>query len=137
MDDAVVLDKLDTLQRCVERIKKKTPLDAASLTRDIDAQDIIAVNLERAVQACVDIAARLVAAHNRPSPETMAASFDSLSELGLLPPALAVKMKKVVGFRNIAVHAYKQIDWTIVYYLITQRLDDFNLFSKHVIDIRR
>jgi uncharacterized protein YutE (UPF0331/DUF86 family) len=46
-------------------------------------------------------------------------------------------MKKVVGFRNIAVHAYKQIDWTIVYYLITQRLDDFNLFSKHVIDIRR
>jgi hypothetical protein len=49
--------KLESLRRCVERIAAKTPSSADQLTRDPDLQDIIALNLQRCVQLCVDLAA--------------------------------------------------------------------------------
>ena len=37
-----------------------------------------------------------------------------------------------VGFRNIAVHAYQQIDWQIVYQIITGKLDDFKKIAQEI-----
>jgi uncharacterized protein YutE (UPF0331/DUF86 family) len=135
MDDPVVLDKLDTVQRCMKRIREKTSADAAAFSEDVDAQDIISVNLERAVQACVDIAARVLATQNKPAPETMAAAFDELCRLDVVPESLSRNMKKAVGFRNMAVHAYKKIDWKLVYFFIATRLDDFKEFANCILKI--
>jgi uncharacterized protein YutE (UPF0331/DUF86 family) len=135
MDDTIILSKLDSLQRCIERIEKKTPASADLLKEDIDTQDIVAVNLERAVQACVDVAARMLALKNSPPPDSMADSFACLHRMGLIPERLAEHMVKAVGFRNIAVHAYKQINWSIVYSLITTRLVDFRAFARHVLSV--
>lgn len=41
-------------------------------------------------------------------------------------------MRKAVGFRNIAVHAYDSIDWEIVYSIATERLQDFKEFARTV-----
>lgn len=41
-------------------------------------------------------------------------------------------MNKAVGFRNIAVHAYQEINWEIVYAVITKRLVDFVEFARAV-----
>lgn len=49
MDHDVIARKLDSLSRCVIRIESKRPADARELVSDIDLQDIISVNLERAV----------------------------------------------------------------------------------------
>lgn len=38
---------------------------------------------------------------------------------------LALRMAKVVGFRNIAVHACDSIDWNIVFAIATGHLRDF------------
>jgi len=46
-----------------------------------------------------------------------------------LPAELADRMKKAVGFRNISVHRYQNIDWSIVYSIVTERLDDFSAFA--------
>jgi len=43
-------------------------------------------------------------------------------------------MKMVVGFRNILVHDYLEIDNKIVY-LSLQHLDDFGEFAKHVYNL--
>ncbi len=133
MKDDVILSKLDTLQRCVERIERKTPAGAELLVGDVDAQDILSINLERAVQACVDVAARILAARNQPPPETMSAAFDELFRLGVLSEPVATQMSRAVGFRNIAVHAYKRIDWTRVYLLVTTRLGDFRAFARCIL----
>jgi len=37
-----------------------------------------------------------------------------------------------VGFRNIAVHAYRTIDWNIVFDIIQNRLTDFREFARAV-----
>jgi uncharacterized protein YutE (UPF0331/DUF86 family) len=130
----ILLTKLDALQRCLERVKAKTPESADILQKDLDRQDIIALNLERAVQSCVDIAAHVIAQQNVPAPGTMAESFARLQELGAITEHTATRMKNAVGFRNISVHEYQKIDWTIVYRLITEHLEDFKDFSRQVLE---
>jgi len=134
MDETVVLSKLDSLRRCVARIRAKTPASAAVLLEDYDLQDIITVNLERAVQICVDIAAHILAGRDLPAPDSMAASFGQLCMQDLIPEELAARLTKAVGFRNVAVHAYQAIDWDIVFSIITERLQDFSDFARHVTD---
>jgi len=43
----------------------------------------------------------------------MAESFETLHSQGVLSDELTLRMKKAVGFRNIAVHAYQEINWEI------------------------
>lgn len=62
----------------------------------------------------------------------MADNFAILQEANVITPALAERMMKAVGFRNIAVHSYQTIDWNIVYQICTRHLDDFRQFAKAI-----
>jgi uncharacterized protein YutE (UPF0331/DUF86 family) len=135
MDETVILAKLDSLSRCISRIRTKTPESAEALINDLDRQDIISINLERAVQTCVDIAAHILSDSNTPAPSTMADGIDLLCKQSIIPEDLANRLKKAVGFRNISVHTYQAIDWSIVYSIITKRLDDFSTFAHHITKI--
>lgn len=132
MDRDIVQAKLESLRRCVERIASKTPSSADQLVHDPDLQDIIALNLQRAVQLCVDLAAHVVAATSSKAPSSMADNFALLKEANVITPVLADRMTKAVGFRNIAVHSYHTIDWNIVYRICSRHLDDFRQFAQAI-----
>ena len=134
MDREVIEQKLESLRRCLIRIGEKCPAAPDVLATDADAQDIVALNLTRAVQICVDIGAHLIAGKEMPSPETMGRTFDVLADLGYISPVLALRLKKAVGFRNIAVHNYEAIDWHIVHAIATRNLSDFSDFAKAVVE---
>lgn len=89
MDREVIEQKLESLRRCLQRIKEKCPPSAEILTRDLDAQDILSLNLSRAVQRCVDIGAHIIAGKNVSPPATMGQTFDVLAELGIISEELA------------------------------------------------
>lgn len=132
MDREVVEQKLESLRRCLQRIEAKCPADAATLIADYDLQDIVSLNLSRAVQLCVDIGAHLIAGTALPPPDTMGQTFDRLVQMGVIQQALALNLKKAVGFRNIAVHNYGAIDWHIVHDIAKKRLSGFSEFAKAV-----
>ncbi len=133
MDREVIAEKLESLRRCYQRIQEKCPPSAEHLVSDIDVQDILTLNLTRAVQLCVDLAAHLVAGTNAVPPATMGQAFDVLADMGMISCDLAQRMKHAVGFRNIAVHNYEAINWHIVYAIATCHLDDFKEFSGAVV----
>ncbi|NOU09218.1 MAG: DUF86 domain-containing protein [Nitrospira sp.] len=132
MDRDLVETKLESLRRCIERIAGKTPSSVDQLVRDPDVQDIIALNLQRAVQLSVDIAAHLIAETDATPPSTMAENFGILQKLQIIDPVLAERLTKAVGFRNIAVHSYQAINWNVVYQICKHHLDDFRQFTKAV-----
>lgn len=134
MDRDVIEQKIESLRRCVERVRQKCPATADALAGDVDAQDIFALNWVCAVQLCVDIGAHLIAAKNNPAPDTMGQTFDVLAELDVIPPELAMRMKKAVGFRNIAVHNYEAIDWQIAHAIATRHMNDFTAFATAVVE---
>lgn len=133
MDRAVIEAKLESLRRCLMRIQGKCPAAPEVLAKDADAQDILALNLSRAVQLCVDVGAHVLAEADASTPGTMGQTFDLLAQLGYIAPDLAVRMKKAVGFRNIAIHNYETIDWAIVHSIATQRLEDFSDYAKAIV----
>ncbi|PIV88994.1 MAG: hypothetical protein COW48_02950 [Hydrogenophilales bacterium CG17_big_fil_post_rev_8_21_14_2_50_63_12] len=135
MDRQVIEQKLESLRRCLARVSGKCPADAETLERDVDAQDIIALNLTRAVQLSVDVAAHLIASREIPAPDTMGQAFDALANAGLINPELAARMRKAVGFRNIAIHSYNAIDWHIVHSICRRHLDDFRDFAACVLNL--
>ena len=134
MDRGVIEQKIESLRRCVARVHQKCPATADALANDVDAQDILTLNLTRAVQLCVDIGAHIIAARDNPAPDTMGQTFDVLAALGLISPELAVRMKKAVGFRNIAVHNYEAIDWQIAHAIATRHMEDFTAFAGAIAD---
>jgi len=133
MDKTVILNKLESLRRCIMRVQGKTPASSELLRQDFDLQDIIVLNLERAVQTCVDIGLHMIGDQEIPVPSTMAETFRGLNQVGILDVPTTERMIKAVGFRNTAVHAYQEMDWEIVYRISTEHLDDFRDFSRQVL----
>lgn len=132
MDRLIIARKLDSLRRCLARVRERCPADVATLAASADLQDIVVLNLSRAVQICVDLALHMLAGSEQPVPDTMGRAFDQLAQSGKISEELALRLRKAVGFRNIAVHNYSSIDWAIVHAIATQHLDDFDAFARQV-----
>jgi uncharacterized protein YutE (UPF0331/DUF86 family) len=132
MDRDLIERKLETLRRHVSRIESKRPITLAELEGDADLQDIVAMNLIQAVQTSVDIGMHIVSEGETKMPETMGEVFDGLAAMGVIPAELARRMKAAVGFRNVAVHAYGEMSWGIVFGICTNHLNDFQDFARQV-----
>lgn len=132
MDKLVLSQKLESLRRCLQRIEEKRPDQAETLIGDADLQDIIVLNLTRAVQICVDISSHIISQSNEPSPATMGDTFSTPEKLGVLDSATTSSLRRAVGFRNIAVHNYEAINWEIAHQICQKQLSDFQRFARHV-----
>lgn len=62
----------------------------------------------------------------------LAADFDLQAQAGLLNSELANRLRKAVGFRNIAVHNYENINWILVHSIVKNQLTDFLEFARVV-----
>lgn len=133
MNKELIYSKLDSLRRCIKRIEEKRPESIEKLSKDMDAQDIIVLNLERAVQQCVDIAAHLVVNSGLRAPSSMSEGFSALANAGILSEDSALRMRRAVGFRNVAVHEYREMNIAILYTIVTTHLNDFRDFSHAVV----
>lgn len=114
MDSYVLQTKLESLIRCVNRIKAQNISAVDELENDIDKQDVIILNLQRAVQICVDIGNHILLDFNSPTPSTMAETFRQMAKNNIISDSLSKDLGRAVGFRNIAVHQYEDIDCRIM-----------------------
>ncbi|SKA81787.1 type VII toxin-antitoxin system HepT family RNase toxin [Desulfobaculum bizertense] len=131
MDKEVVELKLLSLQRCIQRIKDKTPSDPEILSENFDLQDIIVLNLQRAVQISIDIATHILSDTSR-VPSSMSEAFLLLAKENIISKDMAENMSKSVGLRNIAVHEYTSLDWDIVHAVALHHVDDFVYFGREI-----
>ena len=124
MNSLVIVSKLESLRRCLDRITSKKPDTLNQLLEDIDMQDILALNLERSIQLCVDIANHILSSLDDAPAMSMAESFERLSENEIISVELAGNLRRAVGFRNLSVHAYDKIDWSLVWTNFESDLND-------------
>ena len=132
MDQLILAEKIESLRRCIQRIEDKKPDNINLLVQSLDLQDILVINLTRAVQLCVDIGSHIISTANKPSPQTMGEVFTTLNELHIITSDTCEHLKKSIGFRNIAVHNYEAINWEIVYAICQNSLQDFRRFAQEV-----
>lgn len=82
--------------------------------------------LQVAVEIVIDIAERIVSIENAGPAATAGEAIQKLVELGILRNM--EPYRKMVGFRNLIVHQYEQIDPEFLFTLVTERLGDFRRF---------
>jgi hypothetical protein len=60
VDSNLIPLKLESLRRSIQRVQSSCPMTVEDLRQDLDAQDIVTLNLTRAVQLAVDIGTHIV-----------------------------------------------------------------------------
>jgi uncharacterized protein YutE (UPF0331/DUF86 family) len=134
IDVEVVDARLRELSRRLRRVEAKAPASLKALAADEDLQDIIARNLEVAIQTSVDVAFHVCGAHGT-VPTTAAEAFSTLARLGLIEQRLAGRLQLAVGFRNVLVHEYTEVDWKIVMQAVRTGTRDLAGFGKAILQL--
>lgn len=130
MADDVLINKAAAIERAVRRVREEHDGDDRNLTDNQTRQDAIILNLQRACESSIDAAMHLVRVHRLGVPQETREAFVLLQEAQLLDAALAERMKKMVGFRNVAIHDYQKLNLQIVRRIVVDHLDDFLAFTR-------
>jgi uncharacterized protein YutE (UPF0331/DUF86 family) len=131
----VLLNKTQIIKRCVKRITDEYDNNRISLD-NYTKQDSIVLNIQRACEACIDLAMYIVSERNLGIPQNSRDAFELMFQNNLIDETMNSKMKAMVGFRNIAVHDYRSINLDIVQNIINKHLDDFKKFADIVVNMK-
>jgi uncharacterized protein YutE (UPF0331/DUF86 family) len=130
MTPDVALNKKESIERCIRQIRTyyATP-SSLSFEADFMKRDAIAANLQRAAEQAIDLANHIIRKGKLGLPKDSRDSFTILAGAGAISEELALKLKGMVGFRNILVHDYRELDLNIMKDVIEYRLDDLIRFT--------
>ncbi len=135
-NEAVIINKYESIQKCIKRIEEEYEGKIDNLY-DYRKLDPIVLNLQRACEAAIDIAMYIVANRKLGVPQTKKEAFIKLEENGLISKEVSTNMQKMIGFRNIAIHDYKQIDEEVLADVIQNHLTDLVEFAKEILNLKR
>jgi len=130
--DDVVLNKVATIERCLVRVREEYRDDPARLD-DQTIQDALVLNLQRACEAAIDLAMHLVARGRLGLPQDSRDAFSLLQQAGLLDADLSTRLQRMVGFRNVVVHQYRQLSRPILLAIVRERLGDFEDLCRAIV----
>jgi uncharacterized protein YutE (UPF0331/DUF86 family) len=128
----VVLAKAATIERCLGRVAEVRARPGGSLL-PVDVDDIVVLNITRAVQAAADLAAHVVAAEGYGLSDSLAGAFGLLASHGIIDGDLAAKMRQAMQFRNVAVHTYETVDQGVIEAVATHRIEDLRAFASRMV----
>ena len=130
MADDVLVNKAAAIERAVRRVREEHAGDDSNLLTNQTRQDAIILNLQRACESSIDAAMHLVRIHRLGVPQQTREAFDLLQAAQMLDPALADRLRKMVGFRNVAIHDYQRLNLEIVRRIVVDHLDEFLAFAR-------
>lgn len=127
--DNIILNKSAIIENCLKRVKEEYVGFENELEHNFTKQDSIILNIQRAVQSCMDLASHVIKEKKWGIPQNSREAFDILYQNQFLNEELAQNLKKMVGFRNIAVHEYKNLNFNILRNIIEIHLKDLEYFK--------
>ena len=133
MPDDVLINKSATIERCVARAREEYDRDPATFATDFTRQDAAILNVQRACEAALDMAQHIARRERLGVPQGARDVFELLARSGWIDQALADALKRMVGFRNIAVHDYQSLQLAITVNVITLHLPEFLRFTELVL----
>ena len=131
---AVILNKFESIERCINRINEEYQNDSSNLN-NITKADAIMLNLQRACQLVMDTSNYIVANRSLGITQSNKDSFEILLKNKLISEEMCTNMKKMIGFRNIAVHDYQEIDEEILIDVIENHLGDLKEFVRQMLNL--
>lgn len=107
-------------------------MSGEQFSSDLTRQDAAVLNVLRACETAINLANALVRERRLGIPQSSRDSFRLLAEAGAMPADMADRLQKMVGFRNIAVNRYRDLDLAVLASVITHDLEDLLRFTELV-----
>jgi len=133
MADDVLINKAASIERCVKRAREEYDRDPATFNTDFTRQDAAILNIQRACEAALDMGQHLIRREKLGVPQSARDVFTLLAQGGWIESTLADALKRMVGFRNIAVHEYQTLQLPITVSIIQKHLGEFLQYSEAVL----
>lgn len=130
MADDVLLNKAAVIERCVARAREEYTANPATFATSFTRQDAAILNIQRACEAALDMGQHLIRREKLGVPQSARDVFALLARGGWIEVTLAEALKRMVGFRNIAVHEYQALQLPITVSIIEKHLDEFLHYSQ-------
>ena len=109
MVDDVMLNKAATIERCVARAREEYAAQPDEFALNFTRQDAAILNIQRAYEATLDIGQHIIRRESLGIPQSARDVFSLLARAQWIDALLAEQMKRMVGFRNVAVHGYQTL----------------------------
>ncbi len=92
--------------------------------------------MQRACEASIYLAMHIVADKRLGLPQDSRDAFSLLEAENIIPAFLSNRMKAMVGFRNIAVHDYQELNLVILQKILDHHLVDFSTYTQTIIHFK-
>ncbi len=109
-DPAVLAERLAAVERHLLRVSDQLPVLSQDLRPSTAASDAVVLHLWQAVQITIDLAVSWSVRAGLGAPPTYGEAFRRLAQHGLLEDELTGRLVRAVGFRNLVVHGYADLD---------------------------
>lgn len=131
-DEDVVLAKVSTIRKCVATIRSLAG-EIPEPEKEWMRLDLTVLNLQRAVEAALDVANHLISANGWELPRDSRHTFRIIAAHGMVSPTSEKALDGMAGFRNVAVHNYRELDPAIVRGIAADHLGDLEEFASEVL----
>ena len=131
--DKVLARKAKVIERCVGRAREEYALAEGLFLSNYSRQDAAILNIQRACEAALDMAQRVISTQKWGLAEFSKDLFGVLQRHAVIDEKMTTTLSHMVGFRNLAVHDYEDLDMKIVESIIKNDASDLLAFSELVL----
>lgn len=114
VDERRVRRLLQRISEDITYLATRAAGDRAVLAADFDRLAAVKYVFVTAIEGCLDVAQHFCSSEGWGPPSSNADALRSLGHHGVLSPGLAATMARAVGFRNVLVHGYTDVDDRLV-----------------------
>lgn len=127
-ESAILAEKVAAVDRHLRRVAERLPRNASELQPMTDTADAVILHLWQAVQIVIDLAVSSCVQMGLGAPASYGEAFRRLADAQVLDAALADRLTRAAGFRNVVAHAYETLDMDRVFAAAAQGPADLRAF---------
>lgn len=124
VDAEILRRRLEKLDASLDYLKRAQAYSFNEFASDVEVHSAVERNLQLAIEALNDMASHVVADENLGTVERAQDLPALFAEHGLIDDDLRARWHDMVGFRNVLVHDYVELDRELVYDVLQEQLGD-------------
>jgi len=128
--------KISLIQDDLVKLSGFSQYSLSQITSDYVKQAAIERFLERIISRAIDINQHIIVESDDAKispPKDYKETFTALFQLGIYPDKFAAQISKSIGTRNILIHEYDKIDYSLIYDSIADCLKDYHRYCEFIL----
>jgi len=134
VNNEIVLRKTQKLKEYTNELRQAKDITWEKYQRNIRDRAFVERYIHIAIQTVFDIANHIISYAEWKEPDTYRETFSILASHGVLPNEKVTDYQNMASFRNMLVHHYESVENEVVFGIFKNRLGDFDLFRKFILD---